>query len=291
MIFPATSEHVAEAKEEKLSAACQTVLVIEDNTDMRHYLCELLRKQYRVLEAENGEEGLKTAVEQVPDLVLSDVMMPVMDGFTCCAELRKRKETAHIPVLMLTAKAEDRDSVEASRRGADDYLRKPFNPEVLLAKIACLLDMRRRLKQIYTRTLLHASSAASASTEKAENAESEFMQKVWACIEANVSNPDFNVKVLSGELHMSLATLYRKLKQHTDLSAVELIRHIRMTKAALLLMETSLSVTEVAERVGFNDLPTFRKHFTDMFGVSPSKYAESGQGGNNKSQPEAGTGV
>ncbi|WP_072542483.1 hybrid sensor histidine kinase/response regulator transcription factor [Bacteroides mediterraneensis] len=290
LILPVDSERTEE-EGEKQTAARQTVLVIEDNTDMRRYLCELLRKQYRVLEAENGEEGLETAVEQVPDLVLSDVMMPVMDGFTCCAELRKRKETAHIPVLMLTAKAEDRDSVEASRRGADDYLRKPFNPEVLLAKIACLLDMRRRLKQIYTRTLLHASSAASASTEKPESVESEFMQKVWACIEANVSNPDFNVKVLSGELHMSLATLYRKLKQHTDLSAVELIRHIRMTKAALLLMETSLSVTEVAERVGFNDLPTFRKHFTDMFGVSPSKYAESGQGGNNKSQPEAGTGV
>lgn len=286
LIFPATSVCTAEVKEEKPSTARQTVLVIEDNTDMRHYLCELLRKQYRVLEAENGKEGLHIAVEQVPDLVVSDVMMPVMDGFTCCAELRKRKETAHIPVLMLTAKAEDRDSVEASRRGADDYLRKPFNPEVLLAKIACLLDMRRRLKQIYTRTLLHA---ASASTEKSESTENEFMQKVWACIEANVSNPDFNVKVLSGELHMSLATLYRKLKQHTDLSAVELIRHIRMTKAALLLIETSLSVTEVAERVGFNDLPTFRKHFTDMFGVSPSKYAESGQGGNNKSQPEAGT--
>lgn len=288
LIFPATSACTAEAKEEKLSASRQTVLVIEDNTDMRHYLCELLRKQYRVLEAENGEEGLHIAVDQVPDLVLSDVMMPVMDGFTCCAELRKRKETAHIPILMLTAKAEDRDSVEASRRGADDYLRKPFNPEVLLAKVAHLLDMRRRLKQIYTRTLLHASSAASASSEKPEE-EDEFMKKVWASIEANVSNPDFNVKVLSGELHMSLATLYRKLKQHTDLSAVELIRHIRMTKAALLLMETSLSVTEVAERVGFNDLPTFRKHFTDMFGVSPSKYAENGRGGNNKSQPEAGT--
>lgn len=287
MIFPVTSEHVAEAKEEKLSAARQTVLVIEDNTDMRRYLCELLRKQYRVLEAENGEEGLKTAVEKVPDLVLSDVMMPVMDGFTCCAELRKRKETAHIPILILTAKTEDRDSVEASRRGADDYLRKPFNPEVLLAKVAHLLDMRRRLKQIYTRTLLHASSAASKDPEGPEN---EFMQKIWSCIEANVSNPDFNVKQLAGELHMSLATLYRKLKQHTDLSAVELIRHIRMTKAALLLMETNLSVTEVAERVGFNDLPTFRKHFTDMFGVSPSKYAESGQGRNNKSQPEAGTG-
>lgn len=287
MLFPVISEHVAEAEEEKLSATRQTVLVIEDNTDMRHYLCELLRKQYRVLEAENGEEGLKTAVEKVPDLVLSDVMMPVMDGFTCCAELRKRTETAHIPILLLTAKTEDKDCVEASRRGADDYLRKPFNPEVLLAKVAHLLDMRRRLKQIYTRTLLHASSAASKNPEGPEN---EFMQKIWSCIEANVSNPDFNVKQLAGGLHMSLATLYRKLKQHTDLSAVELIRRIRMTKAALLLMETSLSVTEVAERVGFNDLPTFRKHFTDMFGVSPSKYAESGQGGNNKSQPEGGTG-
>ena len=268
------------------------LLLVAEDTDSNFLLVSLMfRKEFDIVRAVNGEEAVRICREMNPAAILMDIKMPVMDGFTCCAELRKRKETAHIPVLMLTAKAEDRDSVEASRRGADDYLRKPFNPEVLLAKIACLLDMRRRLKQIYTRTLLHASSAASASTEKPESTESEFMQKVWACIEANVSNPDFNVKVLSGELHMSLATLYRKLKQHTDLSAVELIRHIRMTKAALLLMETSLSVTEVAERVGFNDLPTFRKHFTDMFGVSPSKYAESGQGGNNKSQPEAGTGV
>ena len=140
--------------------------------------------------------------------------------------------------------------------------------------MAHLLDMRRRLKQIYTRTLLHASSV---SAEKPEGTESEFMQQVLSCIEGHTSNPEFNVKVLAGELHMSQATLYRKLKQHTDLSAVELIRHIRMTQAAFLLMETSLPVTEVAERVGFNDLPTFRKHFTDMFGVSPSKYAEDNQ--------------
>lgn len=273
MLLP-EAEETSQKTEEERTAARQTVLIIEDNTDMRRYLRDLMKKYYRVLEAENGEEGVKVAVEQVPDLVLSDVMMPVMDGFTCCAELRKRKETAHIPILLLTAKAEDKDSVEASYRGADDYVRKPFNPEVLLAKVAHLLDMRRRLKQIYTRTLLHASSV---STEKPEGTESEFMQQVLSCIEGNASNPEFNVKVLAGELHMSQATLYRKLKQHTDLSAVELIRHIRMTQAAFLLMETSLPVTEVAERVGFNDLPTFRKHFTDMFGVSPSKYAEDNQ--------------
>ena len=273
MLLP-EAEETSQKTEEERTAARQTVLIIEDNTDMRRYLRDLMKKYYRVLEAENGEEGVKVAVEQVPDLVLSDVMMPVMDGFTCCAELRKRKETAHIPILLLTAKAEDKDSVEASYRGADDYVRKPFNPEVLLAKVAHLLDMRRRLKQIYTRTLLHASSA---SAEKPEGTESEFMQQVLSCIEGNASNPEFNVKVLAGELHMSQATLYRKLKQHTDLSAVELIRHIRMTQAAFLLMETSLPVTEVAERVGFNDLPTFRKHFTDMFGVSPSKYAEDNQ--------------
>ena len=268
------AEETSQKTEEERTAARQTVLIIEDNTDMRRYLRDLMKKYYRVLEAENGEEGVKVAVEQVPDLVLSDVMMPVMDGFTCCAELRKRKETAHIPILLLTAKAEDKDSVEASYRGADDYVRKPFNPEVLLAKVAHLLDMRRRLKQIYTRTLLHTSSV---SAEKPEGTESEFMQQVLSCIEGHASNPEFNVKVLAGELHMSQATLYRKLKQHTDLSAVELIRHIRMTQAAFLLMETSLPVTEVAERVGFNDLPTFRKHFTDMFGVSPSKYAEDNQ--------------
>ena len=273
MLLP-EAEETSQKTEEERTAARQTVLIIEDNTDMRRYLRDLMKKYYRVLEAENGEEGVKVAVEQVPDLVLSDVMMPVMDGFTCCAELRKRKETAHIPILLLTAKAEDKDSVEASYRGADDYVRKPFNPEVLLAKVAHLLDMRRRLKQIYTRTLLHASSV---STEKTEGTESEFMQQVLSCIEGHASNPEFNVKVLAGELHMSQATLYRKLKQHTDLSAVELIRHIRMTQAAFLLMETSLPVTEVAERVGFNDLPTFRKHFTDMFGVSPSKYAEDNQ--------------
>lgn len=273
MLLP-EAEETSQKTEEERTAARQTVLIIEDNTDMRRYLRDLMKKHYRVLEAENGEEGVKVAVEQVPDLVLSDVMMPVMDGFTCCAELRKRKETAHIPILLLTAKAEDKDSVEASYRGADDYVRKPFNPEVLLAKVAHLLDMRRRLKQIYTRTLLHASSV---SAEKPEGTESEFMQQVLSCIEGHASNPEFNVKVLAGELHMSQATLYRKLKQHTDLSAVELIRHIRMTQAAFLLMETSLPVTEVAERVGFNDLPTFRKHFTDMFGVSPSKYAEDNQ--------------
>lgn len=273
MLLP-EAEETSQKTEEERTAARQTVLIIEDNTDMRRYLRDLMKKYYRVLEAENGEEGVKVAVEQVPDLVLSDVMMPVMDGFTCCAELRKRKETAHIPILLLTAKAEDKDSVEASYRGADDYVRKPFNPEVLLAKVAHLLDMRRRLKQIYTRTLLHTSSV---SAEKPEGTESEFMQQVLSCIKGHASNPEFNVKVLAGELHMSQATLYRKLKQHTDLSAVELIRHIRMTQAAFLLMETSLPVTEVAERVGFNDLPTFRKHFTDMFGVSPSKYAEDNQ--------------
>lgn len=272
-LLPEMEETPQEGEEER-TAARRTVLIIEDNADMRCYLRDLMKKHYRVLEAVNGEEGLKVAVEQMPDLVLSDVMMPVMDGFICCSELRKRKETAHIPILLLTAKAEDKDSVEASCRGADDYVRKPFNPEVLLAKVAHLLDMRRRLKQIYTRTLLHTSSI---SARKPEKAESEFMQKVLSCIESNAGNPEFNVKVLAGELHMSQATLYRKLKQHTDLSAVELIRHIRMTQAAFLLMETSLPVTEVAERVGFNDLPTFRKHFTDMFGVSPSKYAEDNQ--------------
>lgn len=258
-------------EKEKAGKNKQLVLIIEDNQDMRGYLYELMRKNYRIIEAENGEEGIRMALIHTPDLIVSDVMMPVMDGFTCCAELRKRKETAHIPILILTAKAEDKDSVKAAYLGADDYIRKPFNPEVLLAKVAQLLDMRKRLKLIYTKTMLNVAGLGKSEGEKRQ---SGFMQKVLECIEGNVGNPDFNVKGLAGLLNMSQATLYRKLKQYTDLSAVELIRNVRMTQAALLLMETDLSVTEVAERVGFNDLPTFRKHFTGMFGVSPSKYAD-----------------
>ena len=197
-----------------------------------------------------------------------------MDGFEFCSQLRNNQQTAHIPIIMLTAKYEDEDYIQASESGADDYIRKPFNPEILLSKTEHLLKMRSKLKQIYTKALLNTPKQKTEEDTDTQNID-PFMQQIITCIEANISNSDFNAKQLAEILNMSQATLYRKLKKHTDLTAVELIRNMRMTQAALLLTSGKYSIVEVAERVGFNDLPTFRKHFSDMFGTSPSKYNES----------------
>ena len=251
-----------------------TVLIVEDNKDMGQYISSIFQKKYKVLEAENGKSGLDMAVKYIPDIVISDIMMPVMDGFEFCSQLRNNQQTAHIPIIMLTAKYEDEDYIQASESGADDYIRKPFNPEILLSKTEHLLKMRSKLKQIYTKALLNTPKQKTEEDTDTQNID-PFMQQIITCIEANISNSDFNAKQLAEILNMSQATLYRKLKKHTDLTAVELIRNMRMTQAALLLTSGKYSIVEVAERVGFNDLPTFRKHFSDMFGTSPSKYNES----------------
>lgn len=250
-----------------------TVLIIEDNKDMRQYVSSIFQKSYKVLQAENGEIGLEMTIKHNPDIIISDVMMPVMDGLEFCSQLRSNQQIAQIPIIMLTAKSEDEDYIQASESGADDYIRKPFNPEVLLSKTKHLLKMRRQLKQIYTKALLNTPK--QKTEEDTETNIDPFMQQIISCIEANISNSDFNAKQLADIMNMSQATLYRKLKKHTDLTAVELIRNMRMTQAALLLTNSEYSIVEIAERVGFNDLPTFRKHFTDMFGTSPSKYHES----------------
>lgn len=249
------------------------MLIIEDNKDMRQYVSSIFQKSYKVLQAENGEIGLEMAIKHNPDIIISDVMMPVMDGLEFCSQLRSNQQIAQIPIIMLTAKSEDEDYIQASESGADDYIRKPFNPEVLLSKTKHLLKMRRQLKQIYTKALLNTPK--QKTEEDTETNIDPFMQQIISCIEANISNSDFNAKQLADIMNMSQATLYRKLKKHTDLTAVELIRNMRMTQAALLLTNSEYSIVEIAERVGFNDLPTFRKHFTDMFGTSPSKYHES----------------
>lgn len=144
----------AEGQEDKPSNKKTSLLVIEDNEEIRHYVCSLFCKDYAVYEAANGEEGVDVAMSKIPDLIISDIMMPVKDGFTCCRELREQPRTAHIPILMLTAKAEDADVLQASKIGVDDYMMKPFNPEVLKAKVRNLILQRERLKRIYTKTLM-----------------------------------------------------------------------------------------------------------------------------------------
>lgn len=244
----------------------KSLLVIEDNEDVREYICSLFARKYAVHQAHNGEEGVCMAKELLPDLIISDVMMPVKDGFACCREIRAWQETAHIPILMLTAKAEDADILQGSYSGADDYMMKPFNPEILKAKVDNLILRREQLKRIYTKALM--------LKQKSEEGEQEdvFLQQLIHVIEVNLSNENFNVKMLAEQLNMSQPTLYRKVKQRSDLSVIDMIRSIRISKAASLILEKRYSIQEITEMVGYSDTRTLRKHFTEHFGVSPSKY-------------------
>lgn len=246
----------------------QTILIIEDNEEVRAYIAGLFQPDYIVREACNGEEGVETALREVPDLIISDIMMPVKDGFACCREIRRDFRTAPVPIIMLTAKAEDTDLLESTRLGVDDYIMKPFNPELLKAKAANLIRLRMQLKRIYTKTLMLKQTEEIPDGEEG----SAFMQRIITIVESNLTNPDFNVKFLASSLNVSQPTLYRKIKQQTDLSVIELIRSIRMGKAASFIMQKKYSVQEIAEKVGYNDIATFRKHFTSQFGVSPSRY-------------------
>ena len=224
-------------REETSPESGKKLLVIEDNDEIRHYIHTLFKKKYRVLEARDGEEGVRIAREEIPDLIISDIMMPVKDGFTCCQEIRQELQTAHIPIIMLTAKAEEEDLLKSTRIGVDDYIMKH-------------------------------------TVEKPEKEEQAglFMQQVISIVEANLTNPDFSAKSLASLLNLSQPTLYRKMKQQSNLSIIEVIRSIRISKAASLIMQKKYSVQEVAEMVGYNDINTFRKHFTNQFGVSPSRY-------------------
>ncbi|MEG2180293.1 MAG: two-component regulator propeller domain-containing protein [Bacteroidales bacterium] len=247
----------------------KTLLIIEDNEEIRKYIVSVFCKQYNILEAENGETGRQKATQSLPDLIISDIMMPVKDGLACCRELKNNALTAHIPVLLLTAKSEDADICEGAEVGADNYLMKPFNPAVLKSTVDNMILQRERLKRIYTKALMLKQGDADS-----REPEDDFMQQIIHVIEMNLSDETFNVKKLADQMNMSQPTLYRKLKQCSDLAAIEIIRSIRISKAAALILENQHSIQKISEMVGYSDVRTLRKHFSDKFGVCPSKYSE-----------------
>ena len=245
-----------------------SILIIEDNTEVRNYIAELFATQYDIFEASNGLEGLEKAKTSRPDLIICDIMMPVMDGFEVLSQLKSLKETADIPIVMLTAKGESNDILLSTQLGAEDFIKKPFNPNILQAKVENLIAMRTRLKQIYKKSLL------LTSTDETDDPIEQFMQEIINTIEANLTNPKLSVKMLAEEMNMSQSTLYRRLKEYSDLSAKEIIRNVRVSKAASLIIQQKYQIQEVADKVGYNDIDTFRKHFINEFGIQPSLYKE-----------------
>lgn len=243
------------------------LLVVEDNAALRKFLKIIFSADYDVILAGDGQQGIETAFRELPDLILCDVMMPVKDGFKCCREIKENPRTCHIPVILLTAKVDNEDIVYGTEMGADDYLLKPFSTEVLKAKVSNLIRTRMELKQIYLKQL------SGPEEQPALTAEAEFIKSLAWLIQENIAVPDFGVQKLTELLGISQPTLYRRVKHNTGLTIVEMIRGIRMERAALLIKQQKYTIQVVAGMVGYSDMPTFRKHFTNMFGTTPSNYA------------------
>lgn len=263
-------------------ATGKKLLMIDDSDQIRWFLRHVFSKEYQVLEARNGEEGVQVAKSEMPDLILCDVMMPVMDGFTACRQIKSDPKTTQIPVVMLTAKVESEDVIKGIESGADDYITKPFDIEILRSKVNSMLRRRDQLKHFYTRKVVEAHSSTQSGENEDNGIKDEkdltptnpFMEAVIKNIEKHLDDSTFEAKVLADSLHMSLPTLYRKIKQYSDCSILELTRTIRLKKAAELILTQQHSIQEVSEMVGFNDTATFRKRFTEQYGVTPSQYGQ-----------------
>ncbi|MGI9544908.1 MAG: hybrid sensor histidine kinase/response regulator transcription factor [Cyclobacteriaceae bacterium] len=242
------------------------LLIIEDNPDVVTYLASILDQDYQLHYAGDGEEGIEKALEVVPDLVVCDVMMPRKDGFEVCEFLKNDTRTSHIPVVMLTAKAEIEDRITGLKRGADAYLAKPFNKEELLISLQNLLELRKKLQAIYT-----TGGRPTDIGKVTSPLEDAFITKMKEVIESNLSNGDFGVLDLCQSLAMSRTQVHRKLKALTNLSTTHFIRSIRLTKAKELLETSTLNISEIAYEVGFNDPSYFHRTFVQEYGVKPSE--------------------
>lgn len=247
------------------------ILLVEDNAGLAEFVSDSLAENYRFYHAPNGEEGLAMAGEVMPDLIVSDVMMPVMDGYTFCKHIKSNLETSHIPVVLLTAKSALESRVEGLELGADDYITKPFHLPELRLRIRNLLDRQTRLYE-RLRTVFATPASLSADEEVVAD---PFLGRLYAILDARLDDPDFGVTELIREIGMSNSSLNRKLKTLTDISAVELIRNYRLKKAATLLSD-GVQVSEAAYAVGFDNLSYFAKCFRDLYHMTPREFAAGG---------------
>ena len=243
------------------------LLIVEDNSDVRNYIKDNLNKEYRVLEAVDGEDGWDKSIEQIPDLIVSDVMMPKMDGFKLCEKLKTDERTSHIPVILLTAKAAKEDKLAGYETGADEYLMKPFEPDELRARIKNLIEQRKRLHQHFQKEGLF-----ELNQTKITPVDKKFLQQAYSIVSQNISNESFGVEVFAENLSVSKSLLHKKIVSLTGEAPVEFIRRIRLNKAANLIENKFGNLSEIALEVGFNNPAYFSECFKKQFGVPPSQY-------------------
>ena len=245
------------------------ILILEDNKDLLGFIKSIFDEDYMVLVAEDGEEGLQLAMDTIPDLVISDIMMPKMDGIKLCKKLKQDFRTSHVPVIMLTALSSKQHEKEGILGGADEYITKPFDPSLLKVRVDQLLATRRLLREKYSREhILGDSIQESPSTP-----DDKFLAKLVGIIEENISDPEFGTVKISREVGVSRTQLYRKMAALTEMTVKEFIRSIRLKKAAQMILQNQVNISEAAYAVGFQQVAYFRKCFKEMYGMTPSEYA------------------
>ncbi len=243
------------------------VLLIEDNLDVTQYLSSFLAVDYQIMTAQNGQDGIIKAIDEIPDLIVSDVMMPEKDGFEVCETLKKDERTSHIPIILLTAKTDQRSKLEGLTQGADAYLAKPFHTEELLVRIENLIELRRKMQARFQQ----AEALSELAINTHPTPEEQFLQKMIAIVEAHLSDENFGLPQFCKKAGMSRSQLFRKLKALTGESTTYFVRSIRLAKAKELLQTTDLTVSEVAFEVGFGNVSFFSRVFREAFGVSPKE--------------------
>lgn len=246
-----------------------TVLVVDDNEDMRRYIRTLLTDKYYVTEAVDGENGLQVAHETIPDIIVSDVMMPVMDGLEFCRRIKADTMTSHIPVILLTARSTEEQQLEGLGSGADDYMTKPFSAQLLLARIDNLLKSRLKLRHLFNGKVKNEPEVKEAE-EKLSPLDRKFIDRLKAAMEKHLSESDVKVDDIGSDIGLSRVQLYRKLKAITGLSPAELLRQMRLQKAHDLIMHSDQPISAIAYDTGFSSPGYFSKCFRDEYGISPS---------------------
>ena len=242
------------------------LLIVEDEADIRAFIISIFKNNYQILEAENGEIGIAKALEKMPDLIISDIMMPEIDGIQLCNTLKTNELTSHIPIILLTAKVGEENEIEGIKTGADAYVTKPFKSEKLKIRVEKLIETRRQLQRHFSKTLSINPELSLTSTE------SDFLKRLQNVLDEHITEPDFTSERFGKLMHMSRTQLHRKLKAISGMSASEFIRSQRLKLAIRLLKETDASISEIAYQVGFNTPSYFSKCFKEVYNCTPNEY-------------------
>jgi len=241
------------------------LLIIEDNIELRKYLINVLSENFKIIEASNGKEGYETAKINIPDIILTDIIMPEMDGLELCLKLKNNLETSHIPVILLTSRSEITDQIEGLEIGADDYITKPFNVNVLKAKILSIINNRKKLKDLFLKNInINVNKITTNKTDE------NFLLTALKIVNEYISSPDFSIEQFAEKMNISRSMLHKKLVALTGLSPIDFVVSIKMKKAMQLLTQTNLNISEIAYQLGFNDPKYFSRCFKKHFGKTPS---------------------